>query len=273
MEGKIEKKLIEEVQVGSDVEFFLQDRSTGEIVSAEGLVKGSKDDPFKFDENNDWFMTSLDNVAYEGNIPPARTADEFIAHFKKLRNYMEASIPRTLKTLAKGSARLDWKYLETDNAKLYGCSPSQNAWTEMTEFVVANPKSNLRGTGLHIHIGYKEPDYDKNLMLIKAMDLFHSIPAVIIEPEDERKKVGYGKAGNHRQCRYGTEYRSLSSYFASSDELLRWCFNQTQKAIDFINNGRIEEINPLGEEIQYTINRNSKRRAAKLIKQFGLELV
>ena len=60
--------------VGSDVEFFLQDRTTGEVVSAEGLVKGTKEEPFFFDPENSFFATSLDNVAYEGNIPPAKTA-------------------------------------------------------------------------------------------------------------------------------------------------------------------------------------------------------
>ena len=256
--------------VGSDVEFFLQDRTTGEVVSAEGLVKGTKEEPFFFDPENSFFATSLDNVAYEGNIPPAKTAEEFVLYMNKLRNYMEASIPGTLKTLAKGSARLDWKFLQTDIAKMYGCSPSQNAWTETTEFVVAKPKSNLRGVGLHLHIGYDNPDYDTNLSIIKAMDLCAGIPSVLMEPADERKKVGYGKAGNHRHCRYGVEYRSLSSYFADNDDLLTWCFGQTQKAIEFVNDGRLEEIEPLADEIQFIINHNSKRRAEKLVKQFNL---
>lgn len=269
----MEKKLINNWLVGSDVEFFLEDQRTGEIVSAEGLVRGTKDDPFKFDEANEYFATSLDNCSYEGNIPPAKTADEFVTYMKKLRTYMDSQVPDTLKTLAKGSARLDWKYLETENAQRYGCSPSQNAWNEETEMIIANKKSNLRGCGLHIHVGYNDPDYDINLNIIKAMDLFAGIPAVIMEPFDERKKVGYGKAGNHRQCRYGVEYRSLSSYFASSDELIKWCFNQTKNAIDFINEGRIKEITSLGDEIQAIINKNYKRRAEKFIKDFKLELI
>ena len=265
-------KLINNFLVGSDVEFFLVDKQTGKPVSAEGLVKGSKDEPYFFDESNPYFATSLDNVSYEGNIPPAKTADEFVAYMKKLRDYMDSSVPNTLKTLAKGSVRMDWKYLETEIAQLYGCHPSQNAWSGETELVEANPKSNLRAAGFHIHIGYDKPDYDRNIEIIKAMDSYLGVPAVLLEPADERKKVGYGRAGNHRHTRYGVEYRSLSSYFASSDELIRWCFNQTTKAIDFINNGRIKEIEGLGDEIQFVINNNSKRRAKKLVDQFEIEL-
>lgn len=141
------KLLIEEPLVGSDIEFFIIDTETNEIVSAEGLVKGTKEEPYHFNKENDYFATSLDNVTYEGNIPPAKTSDEFVSYVKELRNYMDSSIPKTLKTLAKGSARLDWKYLETENARHYGCSPSINAWTEIQEMVDANKKSNLRGAG------------------------------------------------------------------------------------------------------------------------------
>ncbi len=267
------KKAIEELLVGSDVEFFVQDKKTGEVVSAEGLVKGTKEMPYNFDPKNEFFCTSLDNVAYEGNIPPAKNVKQFLSHMRKLREYMDSSIPKTLKTLAKGSARLDWKFLQTDIAKMYGCSPSQNAWTEMTEYVKAKSRSNLRGCGFHLHLGYKEPDYDKNIALIKAMDLYAGVPAVLIEPEDERKKVGYGKAGNHRHCRYGVEYRSLSSYFADNDDLLSWCFGQTLAAVDFVNDDRIAELEPLKDEIQFVINHNSKRRAEKLVRQFDLKLI
>lgn len=276
---KTESKLIiQDPLIGSDVEFFLVEDlgngEIGEVVSAEGLVRGTKDEPFKFDEKaSPWFMTSLDNVSYEGNIPPAKTADEFVANMKKLRDYMDASIPGTLKTLAKGSARLDWRYLQTDIAQMYGCSPSVNAWTEEIEQVSVDKKSDLRAAGFHLHFGYKDSEYETNLKIIKACDALLGVPAVLIEPEDERKKVGYGKAGNHRHAPYGVEYRSLSSYFASNDDLLRWCFNQGMKAIDFVNDGRIEEIAKRGDEIQWIINKNSKRRAEKFCKEFAIELV
>lgn len=266
------KLLIEEPLVGSDIEFFIIDTETNEIVSAEGLVKGTKEEPYHFNKENDYFATSLDNVTYEGNIPPAKTSEEFVSYVKELRNYMDSSIPKTLKTLAKGSARLDWKYLETENARHYGCSPSINAWTEIQEMVDANKKSNLRGAGFHLHVGYKEPDYDTNILIIKVMDLTIGVPSVLIEPADERKKVGYGQAGNHRHCRYGVEYRTLSSYFASDDKLIKWCFDQTQLAIDIVNNGNYQNIIDNGELIQNTINKSRKADAEKLVKKFNLKL-
>lgn len=271
MENKI--GLIENLLVGSDQEYFLQDKETNEIVSAEGLIKGTKDEPFKFKGEDSFFATSLDNVLYEGNIPPAKTAEEFVEYFNILRSYMESTIPDTLKTLAKGSARLDFKYLQSDHAKTFGCAISHNAWTEEAEFIQPKKRSNLRAAGLHLHAGYTNPDYEININFIRAMDLFAGIPAVIMEPYDERKKVGYGKAGNHRHCAYGVEYRSLSSYFASSSELLTWAFNTAHSAAKFINDNRIEEINARGEEIQATINKNNKKNAERLVKEFDLSLI
>lgn len=270
MENK--KYLIESLLVGSDQEFFLQDKNTNEIVSAEGLIKGTKDEPFKFMGEDSFFATSLDNVLYEGNIPPAKTAAEFVEYFNTLRSYMESTIPDTLRTLAKGSARLDHKWLQTDHARTYGCAISHNAWTEEAEFIQPKKRSNLRAAGLHLHAGYKNPDYDTNILYIRAMDLMAGIPSVIMEPFDERKKVGYGKAGNHRHCSYGVEYRSLSSYFASTPELLTWAFNTCHSAAKFINDGRIEEINSRGDEIQSTINKNNKKAAERLIKEFNLQV-
>lgn len=266
-------QLIQNLLVGSDQEYFLQDKLTNEIVSAEGLIKGTKDEPFKFKGEDSFFATSLDNVLYEGNIPPAKTAEEFVANFDVLRSYMESTIPDTLKTLAKGSARLDFKYLQTDNAKTFGCAVSHNAWTEEAQFVEPKKKSNLRAAGFHLHTGYSNPDYDTNLSIIKAMDLYLGIGSVLLEPFDERKKVGYGAAGNHRHCPYGVEYRSLSSYFASSTELLTWAFNQTHNAIKFLNDGRLAEINDRGDEIQMIINKNLKKKAEKLVNEFKLELI
>jgi len=63
--------------IGSDVEFFLKEKESNEIISAEGIVKGTKTEPYKFDENNPYYATSLDNVMAEGNIPPTTTPAEF----------------------------------------------------------------------------------------------------------------------------------------------------------------------------------------------------
>lgn len=267
--------MIQDVLIGSDVEYFVKDEVTGDIVSAEGLVEGTKDEPYKFEGEDSWFATSLDNISYEGNIPPAKSEDEFVGYMNKLRGYMDNHLPATMKTLAQGSARLDYKYLQTDNAKTFGCAASNNAWTERLEQVKVKKgkDANLRAAGFHLHFGYKDPDYDKNILLIKAMDMYLGLPSILMDKDVERRKVGYGKAGNHRHSPWGCEYRTLSSHFASSEELMRWTYQQALKAIDFVNSGEIEKYLDRGDEIQKIINNSDVAGAEKFVKELNLELI
>ena len=262
---------INNFKVGSDIEFFLQDKETKEIVSAEGLIRGSKHDPFHFDPNNHFFATSLDNVMAEGNIPPAQTPFEFYQSVEVLRKFINSEIPQNLETVSLPSARLDEKYLQTENARLFGCDPSFNCWTH--EMVHPQPKEdNIRSTGFHVHIGYENPSEEANVDLARAMDLYLGVPAVLMEPINERKKVGYGCAGNYRHQKHGMEYRSLSGYFANDQKLTEWCFRAATKAVEFVNAGRVNELDGLAERIQNTINNEDKEAAKQLIENFNLEL-
>lgn len=259
----------ENVKIGSDIEFFLQEENTNEIVSAEGIVRGTKDNPFQFDENNPFYATSLDNVMAEGNIPPAESPMEFYQNVQRLMDYIQANVPNGLKLVSLPSARLDFKYLQTENAMLFGCMPSLNCWTMEEER--PEPKGdNLRSAGMHIHVGYDNPDDDVNMQLARAMDLFLGVPSVIIEPANERKAVGYGRAGNFRNQRHGMEYRSLSSHFSSSPELIRWCYNNAMQAVKFVNEGRASEIEYFGDMIQNVINNEDKETAKNIIDRYKI---
>lgn len=258
--------------IGSDIEWFLRNKNTQEIISAEGIIQGTKHDPFHFDEDNPFFATSLDNVMAEGNIPPSTSAAEFYHNIEKLMNYINSMLPADICTVALPSARLDHKWLQTDNAQLFGCDPSFNCWSG--EVVHPQPTGdNIRSTGFHVHVGYENPSEAENFDLAKAMDLHLGLPSVILEPANERKMVGYGLAGNFRHQRHGMEYRSLSGFFSSSRPLIEWCFEQAQAAIAFVNNGRVAEIINYGGEIQRIINTEDKDSAKHLIDRFGLKLI
>lgn len=265
--------LIQNVSIGSDIEFFLKNKVTGEIVSAENIIQGTKYDPFHFDKRNRFFATSLDNVMAEGNIPPSNSPSEFYKNIAKLMRYISKTIPQELTLASLPSARLDEKWLQTDVARLFGCDPSYNCWTGEEEHPQAKEGMNVRSTGFHVHVGYEKPSFDANFDIAKSMDLHLGLPAVLIEPENERKTIGYGTAGNFRHQNHGMEYRSLSGFFSSSRELIEWCYNQAIAAIDFINSGRIKEILGLGDDIQRIINTENKKDAEKLCNQFGLQLV
>ncbi len=267
----VRREKVGNYMVGSDVEFFLQEIASNEIVSAEGIIKGTKKEPFKFDKDNDFYATSLDNVMAEGNIAPAVTPYEFWKNVEKLRAYIDSTIPNTLKTVAIPAARLDPKYLQTENAQVFGCDPSLNCWTG--EEVRPEPSGdNLRSAGFHIHVGYDEPSAETNQELARAMDLFLGVPSILIEPKNERKAVGYGLSGNYRHQKHGMEYRSLSSYFSSEQKLIEWCFRNTAKAVQFVNDDRVKEIADVGDLIQRIINKEDAGAAEHFCKEFAIEL-
>lgn len=257
--------------VGADIEVFLQHKDTDEIVSAEGIIPGTKESPYKFKEGDDFFALSLDNVMAEFCIPPARTANEFDANIQEAIHYIEKSIPDNLKVLAIPSANIKEEFLQTENAKLFGCDPDYNAWT----LGGMNPKpeanSTLRSCGGHIHVGYKNPNMNLSMGLIRAMDIFIGLPSILQEPDNQRKSL-YGKAGAFRFKKYGAEYRTVSNYYINSPELRKWAFNNTQEAIEFVNNG-LSVADDEAKGIQAAINFNDAELAKTLCAYFNVKLV
>lgn len=265
------KNKIKNVLIGADIELFLMHRDTAEVVSAEGFIKGTKDKPFNFDPANKYFATSLDNVEAEFCIPPVTNRADFLNFIKKSVEYINRTIPQHLCTAALPSAILDEKYLQTENAKTFGCDPDYCVWTREQNEKPSAPNPNLRSAGGHIHVGYHNPELEINEAIIKAMDLHIGVPSVIQEPDNERKLL-YGKAGCFRFKDYGVEYRTVSNYYLASDALTNWAFDSTMNAITSINNGFTID-SKLGHRIQKAINNNDKNEAKKLIKEFKLELV
>jgi hypothetical protein len=248
--------VISNYKIGADVEVFLRERETGRVVSAEGLIKGTKSEPFNFDESNKFFATSLDNVMAEFCIPPATTPAEFYFGIERALKYINGIIPKELETVAVPAAYLEEKYLQTENAKLFGCDPDFNAWT-LEQNIPPGTSTNMRTCGGHIHIGYDNPNAFFNINLIKAMDIY----------------VGVARAGFYREKSYGVEYRTVSNYYLQDKKLTEWAFNNTIEAINFVNSGR---CNLLGyeekEEIVNTINYNDKEMAQRLVDRYQVKL-
>lgn len=264
--------MIENVTIGSDVEYFLFDNKNNEFISAEGLVKGEKSDPFKFDPSDPFFATQLDCVLAEGNIPPVQSVEDFFRHLTKLEKYIQGTLPPNIVTRATGSARIAEKYLQTKTAQEFGCDPSFSCWTDK-EIIVKGDGSNLRSAGFHIHVGYSDPSIEDNVGLGRIMDLYLGVPSVFLEPPNERRKVGYGESGNCRHQPHGLEYRSLSSHFASSEKLIKWTYSQTLEAIKAYNNGMLPLVAAAGDRIQEAINKEHRPIVKELIEEFGIKLL
>lgn len=267
------KKLIENYTIGADIELFLQDKQTGEIVSAEGYIQGTKHEPFNFDPANKYFATSLDNVLAEFCIPPVNNPFLFAQYVEKVVGYINSVIPEHLCTVAMPSAVLADKYLQTENAQTFGCDPDLNVWLKRPNPKPEAKNKNLRSAGGHIHVGYANHSMQVSEKIVKAMDLFLGVPSVLQEPENERKSL-YGKAGACRfKEEYGVEYRTISNYYLQSKELINWAYRSTERAINFINDGNGEVLDDIGTLIQSAINDNNKVIAGNLIRQYELETV
>lgn len=259
--------MIENFKVGADIEVFLMHKDTKEIVSAEGMIQGSKDFPFVFEEP--FYATSLDNVMAEFCIPPATSPSEFYMSIQKALKYINKTIPKHLKAAAIPAAFLDSKYLQTENAMLFGCIPDFNAWT-LQENPAASKGGTLRTCGGHVHIGYEEPQEHVNIALVKAMDLFVGVPSILFEPSNPRKMM-YGKAGSFRHKQYGVEYRTISNYYLESKSLTNWVFDNTVEAINFVNKG--SELSTSDEsEIVDCINQSDEGMAFYLVSKFDIKL-
>jgi len=262
--------LIENCLIGGDHEIFLKDKKTGEIVSAEGIIQGTKYEPFNFDEKDRFACTSLDNVLAEYNIAPAKTEYEYYLAIEKALNYIKKTIPKNLDLAILPAARLKEKYLQTENAQLFGCEPDFNAWTrEVNERPIAD--GNLRSAGYHITLGYENPNEIANLSWVKAQDLNIGVPSVLQEPDNERKKL-YGKAGAFRHTSFGVEYRSTSNYILQDKKFIEWAFNNSMRSVDIVNKGDIYLLDEEADTIISCINDKDEAKAKYLIDKFQIKM-
>ena len=86
--------------------------------------------------------------------------------------------------------------------------------------------------------------------------------------EGEQRKKMYGAAGAHRVKSYGVEYRTLSNFWIFEEKLIRWVWNNTQRALDCSF-----DVSDYADDIIKAINGNDKVTAKKLVDMFELEVV
>lgn len=218
--------------IGTDSECFLTD-SKGKFISAVGKIGGSKEAPMPV-LDRPGFALQEDNVAVEFNIPPAYSEDEFVQHCKDIKQEMEARVSKMgFKVQYKASATFNSDELNTPQAQTMGCDVDYNAWTVMPNKRPRGDATSMRTTGAHIHVGF-EPSIINPIPYVRAMDLFCGVPSLLLD-KDMQRRLLYGRAGAFRpKPAYGFEYRVLSGFFIGDDDLVRWMYKQTKKAIEFV---------------------------------------
>lgn len=260
-------KKITNVTIGADPEVFIIDTSTGNVVSAIGLLPGKKGKPYKKGLPKG-FGVEIDGILGEFNIPPCTSREEYVDSIKYMKTWIRDFVKNVnpdFDICCTATMPVPEDQLIDPLANEIGCMPDFNAYTKR-----ANPKpegyvNNLRIAGNHIHLGYKNPDDYTSIALVKYMDLSCGLPSVLHDADVYRRTL-YGQAGSFRLPKYGTEYRTLSSTMLD-DDLLPKVYDWTMKAIDLYNDGY-----PLPKDdlIQRCINTSNQVLAKHLIKLYNI---
>lgn len=232
--------MIKNLTFGTDPEYFVYNERLSKVISSIPLIKGTKEEPESL-ENGFFILT--DNILVEGNVPPSKTAEEFIMNMaeleKRIHIYFQKKFPAFADNLSLCHAdcvKVDSIFLNHPGALQFGCSPYLNAWDGEEHRANDMSASSFRTAGFHIHIGY---DLDTRLwfksvvnrLIAKAFDLFVTIPSYGITFDSTRFE-NYGGLGQYRNTSYGLECRSLGGAFTHK-LYIPWVINQVIKMTEW----------------------------------------
>ena len=241
--------------IGCNPELFLL--KNGKPFSAIGLVGGTKEVPKPLEKAG--YFIQEDNVAVEFNIPPASHATEFADSIEYVLTNLKSKL-KDLEFSKESALNFNIEQLLHPKAMEFGCDPDFNAWTKQINPRPMCDDLTLRSAGGHIHIGTKEDPIE----VIRAMDLFVGVPSIKLD-KGERRRALYGKAGAFRLQKFGCEYRTLSNFWIFSRELVQWVYEQTNKAIEFVESGNTIDLKH-ADVIQACIN-NSDMNAYEYLRE------
>lgn len=257
------------ITLGADPELFIENDI--EIVSAEGLTEGgTKDFPRPISEFG--HAIQEDGIMFEYNIPPSKTEDEWVEHHKYCLDYLKILAEANQYKLSNVvSSEINPKYLQSIQAKTFGCEPDWNAYLKDINPTPSND-TNLRCAGGHVAIGYAEDgdaDFEISEKIVKIFDMFLTLPA-LFKDNDTRRRELYGKAGSFRVKEWGVECRSLSNFWIQSEEHMRWVYKESVKVAELVlyNETKADElIEKYSEKVRTAIDTNNLELASILLKE------
>jgi hypothetical protein len=265
--------------IGTDPEFFVKKGS--KYINAELVTKynkpvfsGTKASPVSLPNGGG---LQIDNVAVEVAVKPAKSEEEFVQNISNTFKDLYNILPKKFKLSIDQSATFENKQLNTENAQLFGCSPSYCAY-KLEAYKLQNAEiTNNRSLGGHIHISSPDFKYlstfQGKIDLVKTLDCLLAIPLILIEDVElsiNRRKL-YGKAGDHRPTEYadgteGIEYRTLSPFWLNSKQSVKFIYSAVKDALKIVkNNDHIQLFEMFHDEVIIeTINNCNVEIATKL---------
>jgi len=244
-----------DITIGCDPEVFLKKDNT--IISAIGLIGGDKRNPKPVEEG----AVQEDNVLAEINIVPATDKGTFIYRINKVLTQLRELTQCDLEVKPSHHFTVDYLKSLGGKAVVFGCDREFSAYTDQP-IPKPNPYTTLRTAGGHVHIGSEGLDCPQ---LVKTLDLYLGVPSVLKDPDKERRAL-YGQAGSYRPKPYGLEYRTLSNFWLSSEELMQWVFDTSLKAVQEYKGVRL----PDPDVIRECINNSDEQVAKELCHEYRL---
>lgn len=234
------------ITVGCDPELFLYDKKARRFVSGHDIIPGTKKHPHELYKSMQGGKCQADGTAAEFNIEPATSLHSFIRNVGDAVCALHQQISHTSLSLAPVSvAVFDKEYFESlpNSAKELGCDPDYDAYNggkpnpRPTSLPIASART---GAG-HIAVGWRRPNelvkdpfeaahFADCIMMVQMMDEIHEHLRPWYEtPNDEYRRLLYGKRGAFRPKPFGVEYRTPSNGWLLSSAMARnmWVMSYT----------------------------------------------
>lgn len=227
--------------LGADPEAFLRNKKTGQIIAAHGLLPGDKKTPHKVDRG----AVQVDGLAFEYNIDPAATAEEFNKNHEVVQAQMKELIEKVDKDLELvfiPYVQFDMTYFKSlpDEAKVLGCDPDYSAINgQMIQVATTQGNSPVRTAAGHIHVGWSKGEDPSNAVHFEdcryiAQHFYNRrpyIPGQVETREEQSRLAYYGHSGAFRPKSYGVELRQYSNVWVRDKKTRENAFNFIHKEV------------------------------------------
>lgn len=258
------------VTIGSDVELFIKDLN-GKLVLANKIVEETKENPRIVTVNNNIFKVHKDGAAIEYSIPICHTEEEFVKFHLEIQDYIKSILPPEYTLVFEATALLEEDQMNDKDITVMGCDPDKNPYNK-TQNPTPDSSLNFRAAGGHIHFGYENHKENINANIMRWCDMYLGLPSVCIDPDKLRRSL-YGKAGAYRNKPYGVEYRTLSNYMFSNEELLRFVYKNAVLAFEKGIDEYLDPVSLNSFSVQSAINNYAFPLAKTIIEENNIPII
>lgn len=227
---------------GTDPEAFIRNKKTGQFVSADGIIPGSKHRPYEVEKG----AVQVDGLAAEFNISPVDSPSDWVKNIKTVLAQLEEmilAVDKDFELVFVPYAEFDRRYFRKlpSRQKVLGCEEDFNVEGGVNSSP-ANASMPIRTAAGHIHIGWtqgkKQNDIEHFSNCLSVARYFHSLGLEDMTSEKElqnKRLMFYGMNGSFRHKPYGVELRSPDNTWLRSEQKMEEMFLFIQsKMMDFL---------------------------------------